>query len=217
MRTPESKIKRAIVHRDESVRVAAVSYFSSAFSPDPTVMPLVIQAVEFYGRRTSFRILRAAAGLAQPPAAIDWLLDELRRDYDLADVGHDNYRFAVALALYHAPPEVLLRRKDSIVGLPMFPEALRGPLAERLGMLHWDWDRGWAALQALGCEATLRGGFTPNDVRRACRIRRIACATPRVEGRFRLRRPVVASSRPGRARAALAGTIRRHAFGRDAA
>lgn len=170
MRLLEPKIKAAILHPEEEVRVAAVSYFSGSLSRDETIMFVVIKAVEMYGRHQAFRILRAAEHLAQTPATVEWLVRELRRGYDLADLDEDNYRFAVALVLFHARPEVLLQRKGFIIALPMFPDELRGPLDERLDMFSWDWDQGWAALEALGQDTMRRGGFTQNDVRYAHRI-----------------------------------------------
>jgi hypothetical protein len=82
MRTPESKIKQAILHPEEEMREQALHYFSDAHSQDDTVMPLVIQAVEKYGRDTAFSILRDADHLVQTDATIDWLMRELRRDYN---------------------------------------------------------------------------------------------------------------------------------------
>ena len=50
MRLPESKIKEAILHPDADIRERAVRYFDDSFSRDVSVMPLVIEAVERYGR-----------------------------------------------------------------------------------------------------------------------------------------------------------------------
>ena len=46
MRLPAEKIKEAILHPDRELREAAVFYFADAHSPDPTIMPLVIQAID---------------------------------------------------------------------------------------------------------------------------------------------------------------------------
>lgn len=54
MRTPEEKIKAAILHPEEEIRCVAVSYFADAYSSDPALMPLVIEAVEKYGRENAF-------------------------------------------------------------------------------------------------------------------------------------------------------------------
>ena len=60
-------------------------------------MPLVIEAVEKYGRESAFRILRDAERLPQTEFSFNWLLNELKADFD-----QDNYRFAVCLALLSA-------------------------------------------------------------------------------------------------------------------
>ncbi len=157
----ELKIKEAVLHPEEEVRVAAAAYFAGSFSQNETIMPLVIQAVETYGREKAFRMLRAAERLAQTPATVEWLIRELRWRSDSADMNEDNHRFAIALILYHAAPELLLQRKGLILAHPTFPDELRGPLRERLDMLSWDWDRGWAALEVLGQDTMRRGGFRP--------------------------------------------------------
>ena len=60
MRLPESKIKEAILHPDIEVRDRATMYFAKAFSSDPSIMPLVIKAVEKYGRdNDAYQIGRA--------------------------------------------------------------------------------------------------------------------------------------------------------------
>lgn len=167
MRLPESAIKAAVLHPEEEVRVTAVSYFSGSFSQDEAVMPLVIEAIQRCGRDKAFRVLQSAERLPQTQATIDWLVQELRRDYDLADPCDDNYRFAIALILCRAGLEVLLARQGVIMALPMFPDPLRASFAKRIEMASWGWDRAWAALEALGQETTRKGGFTWKDVRYA--------------------------------------------------
>ena len=97
MRAAESTIKEALFHCEEEVRTGAAHHFARSYSPDDSVMTLVIRAVERYGRAAAFRILRAADGLVQTPSTIEWLTGELQRPCDLADVDEDNYQTAVAL------------------------------------------------------------------------------------------------------------------------
>ena len=52
----------------------------------------------------------------------------------------------------------------------MFPAQLRAPLQERIAMLSWDWDRGWAALEAVGLDNMRRNKFPPSDFRHSDRI-----------------------------------------------
>jgi preprotein translocase subunit SecA len=46
VRLPEAKIKEAILQPDIELRDRAVRYFARSSTPDPTIMPLVIEAVE---------------------------------------------------------------------------------------------------------------------------------------------------------------------------
>ena len=147
MRATEDQIKSVILHPDEEIRLEAVGYWSDAFCPDPTVMPLVIQAVERYGRESAFRIMRDAEHLEQTPETLDWLMDELRRDYDPEDIPQDNYRFAVGLALVAADPELLLSRHKQILQLPAFPKQLRKPLDDRLRFHLTDWPDLWKEME----------------------------------------------------------------------
>ena len=147
MRLPEPEIKSAILHPQEDVRLTAVGYFSDAFSSDLTVMPLVIQAVEIFGRETAFRILRDAERLPQTKDSIQWLSDELRRDYDTQDVAQDNYRFAVAIALSRTQVELL---SADFNDLPAFPSELKPAVNERLEMASGDFETAWQAFETLG-------------------------------------------------------------------
>ena len=65
MRLPESKIKAAIQHAEEEVRLTALRYFTEPLTDDTSVMPLVIQSVESYSVDSAFRILRDAERLPQ--------------------------------------------------------------------------------------------------------------------------------------------------------
>lgn len=49
MSLASAQIKAAILHPNREVRDAAVSYFSRSFSSDPTILPLVIEAIERFG------------------------------------------------------------------------------------------------------------------------------------------------------------------------
>ena len=118
MRLSESKIKEAILHPEEEVRLRAIAYFSRSSASDETIMPLVIEAVEKYGREKGFSILRRADDLPQTATTVQWLVDEFSKDWDLRDVGNDNYCFAVALLIHDADPQLL---KPDLAELRCFP------------------------------------------------------------------------------------------------
>jgi hypothetical protein len=163
MHTPESRIKAAILHPVEEIREKALHYFSQTICADESIMPLVIQAVEKYGRETAFRILRDAERLPQTEATVDWLIIELRRDHDLIDVTQENYCIAVAWILRKAPPPILWKRFNEVFTAPAFPEQLREQFTERLNRFTWDWDRAWTALKYFGLDTMRRGELTRND------------------------------------------------------
>lgn len=167
MRTPESTIRERILFPEQEIRLTALAYFTRDHRQDETLMPLVIQAIEQYGRDTAFDLLREAEKLPQTAATIRWLTDELAKDWYLDDVNIDNYRTAVALVLCHASVDLL---GPEMVELPAFPEELKELFSERLEMGSWDWETGWAALEQLGRKAQAPEGFLQRDVRRADRI-----------------------------------------------
>ena len=79
MRLSESQIKHGIMHSEQFVRDAAVRYFADSFSDDPTVMPLVIQAIETYRWDDAFGFSRNFADLAQTGDTLLWLIGELEK------------------------------------------------------------------------------------------------------------------------------------------
>jgi hypothetical protein len=170
VRLPVQKIKQGIFRPEEEVRVTAVAYFTESFSPDATIMPLVIEAVEKYGRNSSFSILRKAEYLVQTASTLDWLIRELRRNFDIKNIADDNLRFALALVIVAAPVELLEKRKTEINGLENFPESLRGSLDERVQMKTWGLEQCWEALEELGRKTMKRGECTSNESRHASRI-----------------------------------------------
>jgi hypothetical protein len=163
----ESQIKRAILHPEEEVRLTALAYFTGAHTADETIMPLVIEAVEKYGWRQAFRLLRDGDELPQTAATVAWLSGELSKDWDLEDVVADNYTTAIALTISRAPPELL---RPEMVQLPAFPEELEAEFLERLEMQSWDWETGWDALEDLGRDVYPEGRYRSGDIRAARRI-----------------------------------------------
>jgi len=78
MRLPAEQVKEAILHADKEVRTSAAFYFSSAFSPDPTIMPVVIQAIERYGWNDAFEAYAFLDRLAQSDETIRWVIVQLK-------------------------------------------------------------------------------------------------------------------------------------------
>ena len=163
----ESKIKQAILHPEEEVRLTALGYFAGAHAADETIMPLVIQAVETYGWRRAFRLLRDGDELPQTAATVAWLTGELSKDWDLHDVAADNYTTAVALTLSQARADLL---RPEMVQLPGFPEELETDVLQRIEMRSWNWETAWDALEDVGRDVYPDGRYHRRDVRAARRI-----------------------------------------------
>jgi HEAT repeat protein len=164
----ESKIKQAILHPEEEVRLTALGYFAGSHTADETIMPLVIEAVKKYGWEEAFRLLRDGDDLPQTAATVAWLTGELSKDdWDFEDVVADNYATAIALTLSQARADLL---RPEMVDLPGFPEELETEFLDRLEMQSWDWETGWEAFEDLGREVYGEGSYRNRDMRRARRI-----------------------------------------------
>ena len=149
MRYPEQKIKEAILHPDIEIRDRAVMYFAKSFSTDTSLMPLVIKAVETYGRQNdAYRLIGASRELPQTEDTIAWIIDELNAD-PTATV--ENYAYNLSMVLLEADPAVLLPRESAILEVRHFLSDLREPFIERLRMLSCDFATCWRELEEL-CE-----------------------------------------------------------------
>jgi hypothetical protein len=149
MRLSEGKVKEAILHPDIEIRDRAVSYFGKSFSTDLTIMPLVIKAVETYGRQNdAYRLIGAARDLKQSEDTIAWVIDELNGEQSDQ---YENYVYNLSMVLVNAAPALLLPRESDILEARHFLADLRTPLTDRLRMLSWDEATCWQKLEEF-CE-----------------------------------------------------------------
>ena len=77
MRLSEDKIKEAILDTDPEVRQRAIRFFAKSFSSDTSVMPLVIKAVETFGREDAYHLIGSSRDLPQTEDTVDWVIEEL--------------------------------------------------------------------------------------------------------------------------------------------
>jgi len=148
VRLSDSKIKEMILDTNLEHRRRAVSYFSESCSSDLSLMPLVIQAVEKYGRKNAYELIGSARDLPQTAGTIAWVIDELN---DEQNDPHENYTHNLAMVLVNADPTLLLQQESAILGSRHFQPHLRAPLTERLQMLAWDAATCWQKLEEF-CE-----------------------------------------------------------------
>ena len=145
MRLPESKIKQAILHPDIEIRSRATNYFAKSFSSDLSIMPLVIEAVETYGRQNdAYRLIGLSRDLPQSEDTIAWVIDELNNENGDK---YENYAYNLSMVLVEADPALLLRRESDILEARHFLADLHTPLIERLRMLSWDQATCWQNLE----------------------------------------------------------------------
>ena len=78
MRLSEEQVKQGLLHEDPQVRFAALEYFAQAFSRDTTIMPVVIEAFQRFGRNHAFPFVHPIAELAQTPETIAWAIGEIQ-------------------------------------------------------------------------------------------------------------------------------------------
>ena len=148
MRLSEDRIKEAILDTDPAIRQRAVRFFARSFSSDTSVVPLVIETVETFGREDAYHLIELSSGLPQTEETIDWFIGELN---DSQSDQHENYTYSLSRMLVEADATLLLPNESAILDSLHFSDWLHTPLTERLRMLAWDEAACWRELEAF-CE-----------------------------------------------------------------
>lgn len=148
MRLSENSIKEAILDTDPEIRQRATRFFAKSFSSDTSVMPLVIKAVETFGREDAYHLIGSSRDLPQTEDTIDWIIDELN---DEQSDQYENYTYNLSMILVKADCAVLLSKESAILESHHFLGELRASFSERLQMLSWDEATCWQKLEAF-CE-----------------------------------------------------------------
>ena len=140
-------IKQAILHPHPDVRRLAAHYFSRSFSSDTSVMPLIIEAVEKYGRENSVHLVGEGDRLPQTEPTIEWCLNELSRDFDENDEALWDYRIAVARVVVHSELSLTLKRELEIMEVLDFASDFKTGFSERVSLLAKDSETIWRELE----------------------------------------------------------------------
>ena len=152
MRYPEDKIKEAILHPDLDVRDRAIRYFYSSTSPDTTLMPLSIQAIERYGRTKAFSFTHYLNLLPQTEQTIGWVIAELQRDFEGRPEERHFYYLNLSRLLTHADIRLVAQHAPEILHARHFDPKEQVAFRERLDMFGWNAERCWQELHQY-CEA----------------------------------------------------------------
>jgi hypothetical protein len=152
MRYPEEKIKEAILHPDLDVRDTAIRYFYSSTSPDDTLMPQAIQAIERYGRTKAFSFTHYLNLLPQTEQTIGWVIAELQRDFEGPPEERHFYYLNLSRLLCHADIRLVAQHAPDILHAPHFDPKEQTAFRERLEMFGWNAEKCWQELNQY-CEA----------------------------------------------------------------
>jgi hypothetical protein len=152
VRYAEDKIKEAILHPHLDVRDTVIRYFYSSTSPDHTLMPLAIQAIEQYGRTNAFSHTHYLNLLPQTEQTIGWVITELQRDFQGPPEEQYFYFLNLSRLLCHADIRLIAQHGPEIFHTPHFDPKERLAFRERLEMFGWNAEKCWQALRQY-CEA----------------------------------------------------------------
>ena len=150
MRLHEAKIKEAILHPDPAIRQRATRYFAESSVHDPSIMPLVIKAIETYGKQDAYTLIGSARDLLQTEESVSWIIEQLNDDQSDR---YENYTYNLSMVLTHADPAILLAHESAILEARHFDTELRTAFTERFEMLSWDAATCWRHLEEF-CEAS---------------------------------------------------------------
>jgi hypothetical protein len=130
-RLPEEIIKQGIVHPDPALREIAADYFANRFSPDPTIMPLVIQAIEQYGRHDALFSYFFLWQLAHTSQTVAWMVRQLEA-IGAPDEDSEFYCMNLAYALSTVPPDLLQPHRRELEELRRIAPGIHGVILTRL-------------------------------------------------------------------------------------
>ena len=132
MRLPADKVKEAILHSDRDVRDAAVFYFANSFSSDPTIMPLVIEAIEKLGFDSAYQTCAFLKNIVQTDESVRWLIQQLKKLGQPANEKEAEPVLAYLSALVHADPAVLKNHEAEIMAIDDLDPDTKDAITERI-------------------------------------------------------------------------------------
>jgi hypothetical protein len=149
-RLSDEQIKHGMLHPDADVRFACLHYFADCHSRDDSVMTVVIEALERFGRTEAFTYTHPIAGLAQTEGTVRWVIEELKNQPRRTEE-QTSYLDSLSGILCRAEPRLILPFESEILTAQGFDPGAAEPLSRRLKLLSWDGDGLWRELEAI-CE-----------------------------------------------------------------
>lgn len=151
--TPE-QVKTKLLHPAVEVRSAALQYFADAFSTDTTVLPVVIEALEKYGRDKAFQTTFHISKLAASAPVMNWAMNELAIQPNSPNEGK-LYLSSITQIFCTADPELVRPHADLLLASSRIDQKYHTRLQRRLAYATRDGDALWAELQTI-CNETAK-------------------------------------------------------------
>ena len=144
IRLSESDIKKGILHPEQLVRCACVEYFTTAFNDDPSILPLVIEAIGAYGWDDAFGLFSPFTNLVQTEETFLWLVGELEKAGPPTTHLQTNHRMRIAAAIGASEVHLIQRHYQRIT---LLPEILETAVEQRVALLTTDVAEIWRKLE----------------------------------------------------------------------
>jgi len=156
MRLSQEQIKEFLLHPESRIRNRVLDYFALSDTPDVSIMPLVIKAIEKYGKADAFEHPGKARRLGQTEQTVDWLIGELN-DEETGLFSRDSldrtegYSYNLSLFIKNIDMNLLRPRQADILASRYLEADARVNFSERLQMQSWDAIQCWQKLEEF-CE-----------------------------------------------------------------
>jgi hypothetical protein len=170
MRFPADKIKEAILHADQDVREAAVYYFANSYSPAPTIMSVVIQAIDQFGFENAFGVYSFMQNLVQTEETVHWLIQQLTKLGQPANEKEAEPVLAYNAALIHADPAILKNHETEIMALDSLDPDSKDAISERIWFPSRPAEELWGDLEDFCQTHEDEESISDEDFEFGCRI-----------------------------------------------
>ena len=151
-RLPDDAIKQAIKHPEPVVREMASEYFANSFSPDCTIAPLVIQAIQQYGPHNAFSDYFFLGQLAHTGETVAWIVRQLQQ-IGRPDDDTEHYCMGLTYALSTAAPHLLQPHRGEIEDLQRIAPDVHGMTLGRVQYQQLSADELWRRFEGFVADA----------------------------------------------------------------
>src|SRR6185312_7614131 len=170
MLLPAEKVRDATLHADQDMRDEAVYYFANSHSSDPTLMPLVIQAIEKHGFENAFSSYSFLKEIVQTDETVRWLIQQLDRLEPPTNAKEADPILAYISALTHADPTVLKTHESEIMALENLDPLSRDAISEQIWFPSRPPEELWDDFEDFCQTQEEVGSISDEDFDFACRV-----------------------------------------------